>query len=307
MSASLHFSAWANSAHPWTETRDFVLAIEKMGWDGFWYADHYMPNTPDGEPIGGDFHECFSVLSALAAVTSKVRLGSLVTPTTMNHPALIANRAATIDRISNGRFVLGMGAGWQVNEHKAFGIELFDNKDRVDRFAEAIEIVARMLTEDRVTLAGKHFVITNAPCEPKPVQSPLPILVGTGGARMLRLTARFAQEWNTWGTPEVAGTVMSTLRQACEKEGRDIATVRKSVQPLFFFVDDDAAREKLLALVPADRSVVGTSAQLVDAIGEYVELGFDEICVPDFTLGGSPEQRRDSYERFWTEVAAHFR
>jgi alkanesulfonate monooxygenase SsuD/methylene tetrahydromethanopterin reductase-like flavin-dependent oxidoreductase (luciferase family) len=278
-----------------------------MGWDGFWYADHYMPNTPDGEPIGGNFHECFSVLSALAATTSKIRLGSLVTPTTVNHPALIANRAATIDQISNGRFVLGMGAGWQVNEHKAFGIELFGAKDRVDRFAEAIEIVASMLSQDRTTFNGTHFTITNAPCEPKPVQSPLPILVGTGGARMLRLTARFAQEWNTWGTPEVARGVISNLRATCEKESRDFSTVRKSVQPLFFIVNDDASAEKLRAVVPVDRSVVGTTTQLVDAVGQYKDLGFDEICVPDFTMGQTPSERSDNYEKFWNEVAVHFR
>jgi probable F420-dependent oxidoreductase len=303
----MYFSAWANSAHPWTEVRDFVAEVENMGWDGFWYADHYMPNTPDGEPIGGNFNECFSVLSALAATTSRLRLGSLVTPTTVNHPALIANRAATIDQISNGRFVLGMGAGWQVNEHKAFGIELFDAKPRVDRFAEAIEIVSSMLNQERTTFKGEHFTITNAPCEPKPVQSPLPILVGTGGTRMLRLTARFAQEWNTWGTPEVAGGVIKNLRIACEKEGRDPATVRTSVQPLFFVVPDEAAGDKLRPHVPADRSVVGTPSQLVDAVGEYKELGFDEICVPDFTMGATPEERLEKYGVFWHEVASQFR
>ena len=278
-----------------------------MGWDGFWYADHYMPNTPDGEPIGGNFNECFSVMSALAATTSRLRLGSLVTPTTVNHPALIANRAATIDQISNGRFVLGMGAGWQINEHKAFGIELFDAKPRVDRFAEAIEIVSSMLSQERTTFKGEHFTITNAPCEPKPVQSPLPILVGTGGTRMLRLTARFAQEWNTWGTPEVAGGVIKKLREACEKEGRDPATVRTSVQPLFFITPTEDAAEKLKAHVPADRSVLGTPTQLVDAVGEYKELGFDEICVPDFTMGATPEERLEKYGIFWNEVASQFR
>ena len=303
----MYFSAWANSAHPWTEVRDFVAEVENMGWDGFWYADHYMPNTPDGEPIGGNFNECFSVLSALAATTSRLRLGSLVTPTTVNHPALIANRAATIDQISNGRFVLGMGAGWQINEHKAFGIELFDAKPRVDRFAEAIEIVSSMLSQERTTFKGEHFTITNAPCEPKPVQSPLPILVGTGGTRMLRLTARFAQEWNTWGTPEVAGGVIKKLREACEKEGRDPATVRASVQPLFFITPTEDAAEKLKAHVPADRSVLGTPAQLVDAVGEYKELGFDEICVPDFTMGATPEERLEKYGIFWNEVASQFR
>lgn len=303
----MYFSAWANSAHPWTEVRDFVAEVENMGWDGFWYADHYMPNTPDGEPIGGNFNECFGVLSALAATTSRLRLGSLVTPTTVNHPALIANRAATIDQISNGRFVLGMGAGWQVNEHKAFGIELFDAKPRVDRFAEAIEIVKSMLSQDRTTFKGEHFTMTNAPCEPKPVQSPLPILVGTGGARMLRLTARFAQEWNTWGTPEVAGGVIKKLREACEKEGRDPATVRTSVQPLFFITPSEDAAEKLKAHVPADRAVVGTPSQIVDAVAEYKALGFDEICVPDFTMGATPEERLEKYGIFWNEVASQFR
>ena len=303
----MKFSIWPNSERPWAEVRDLAQAIENQGWDGLWYADHYMPNTPDGEPIGGDMHECFSILSALAATTSRIRLGSLVTPTTMNHPALIANRAATIDRISNGRFVLGMGAGWQVNEHTAFGVELFGPKDRVDRFAEAIEITSRMLSEDRVTFTGKHFTITNAPCEPKPVASPLPILVGTGGARMLRLTARFAQEWNTWGPPSGAGAVIKKLNEACEKEDRDPSTVRKSVQALFFITPDEASAESLRAKVPAERSVVGTTSQIVDAIAEYQALGFDEVCVPDFTLGGSPEQRRESYTTFWNEVASHFR
>jgi probable F420-dependent oxidoreductase len=302
----MKFSIWPNSERPWTEVRDLATEIENMGWDGLWYADHYMPNTPDGETIGGDMHECFSILSALAVTTSRIRLGSLVTPTTMNHPALIANRAATIDRISNGRFVLGMGAGWQINEHTAFGIELFGNKDRVDRFAEAIEITSRMLSEDRVSFTGKHFTIIDAPCEPKPVQSTWPILVGTGGPRMLRLTARFAQEWNTWGPPEGAGEVMQKLREACDKEGRDINTMRKSVQALFFVTPDEAAAENLKTKVPMERSIVGTTSQIVAAIGQYVDQGFDEVCVPDFTLGGSAAQRLDAYGSIWANIASQF-
>lgn len=303
----MKFSIWPNSERTWPEVQQLASMIEDDGWYGLWYADHYMPNTMDGEPVGGDFHECFSVLSALAATTSRIRLGSLVTPTTVNHPALIANRAATIDCISNGRFVLGMGAGWQINEHNAYGIELFGPKERVDRFEEAIEITSRLLSEDRVTFAGKHFNVVNAPCEPKPVQSPLPILVGTGGPRMLRITARFAQEWNTWGPPAGAGEVIQKLNVACEKEGRDPSTIHKSVQALFFICPDDASTEKLAPKVPAERSVVGTTARIAEAIHQYKELGFDEVCVPDFTLGGTPEQRRESYQVFWSEVASQFR
>jgi alkanesulfonate monooxygenase SsuD/methylene tetrahydromethanopterin reductase-like flavin-dependent oxidoreductase (luciferase family) len=124
---------------------------------------------------------------------------------------------------------------------------------------------------------------------------------------MLRLTARFAQEWNTWGPPAGAGVVIQKLNEACEKEGRDPATMRKSVQALFFITPDEASAESLRGKVPAERSVVGTTSQIVDAIAEYQQLGFDEVCVPDFTLGGTAEQRRESYNTFWTEVASHLR
>jgi alkanesulfonate monooxygenase SsuD/methylene tetrahydromethanopterin reductase-like flavin-dependent oxidoreductase (luciferase family) len=200
-----------------------------------------------------------------------------------------------------------MGAGWQVNEHLAYGIDLLEAGPRVDRFAEAIEIVSRFLSEERVTFAGKHFNIVDAPCEPKPVQSPLPILVGTGGPRMLRLTARFAQEWNTWGTPETAGAVLQNLLIACEKEGRDPATIRKSVQALVFITPDEASGDVLRAKVPADRSIVGTTSQLAGEVQKYIDAGFDEICVPDFTLGGTAEQRSNAYSTIWTEVASNFR
>lgn len=303
----MRFSIWPNSERSWLDVRELAHAVEDMGWDGLWYADHYMPNTADGATAPGDFHECFSVLSALAAVTTRMRLGSLVAPTTMNHPAIIANRAATIDRISGGRFVLGLGAGWQVNEHKAFGVDLMAPKDRVDRFAEAIEIVSSMLSADRTNFTGAHFTITDAPCEPKPVQSPLPILVGTGSPRMLRLTARFAQEWNTWGTPDGAATVIDRLRLACEKEGRDPTTIKKSVQALFFVTNDQATTDMLKSKVPADRSVVGTVGEIAEVFARYRDLGFDEVCVPDFTLGASTAERIDNYGKIWSGAAVGLR
>jgi len=266
-----------------------------------------MPNTDDGTTVGGDFHECFTMLTALAAVTSRVRLGSLVAPTTVHHPAVLANRAASIDRVSAGRFVLGLGAGWQVNEHRAYGIELFNAKDRVDRFEEAIEIIVKLLSKERVTFAGHHFSITDAPCEPKPVQTPLPILVGTGGPRMLKLTARWASERNTWGSPESAGAVLKNLERACESVGRDPATVHKTVQALVFLVDDEKKGDDIRAAMPADRTVVGTVTQLQDVVSRYREAGFDEVCVPDFTVGATAKERSDTLARYFDEVAAPFR
>jgi alkanesulfonate monooxygenase SsuD/methylene tetrahydromethanopterin reductase-like flavin-dependent oxidoreductase (luciferase family) len=298
----MRFSIWPTYERPWDETLALALAAEADGWDGFWYADHYMPNTDDDAVTDGPALECWSVLAAIAATVPRLRLGSLVAPTTVHHPALIAKRAATIDRISGGRLVLGLGAGWQVNEHTAYGIELFAPKERVDRFAEAIEIVRTMLAGGRTTFAGQHFTMTDAPCEPGPIQSPLPILVGTGSPRMLRITARFADEWNTWGAPALVAQRVAALHTACEKEDRDPATMRTSAQALVFLVDDADKAAQLRPHVPEDRSVVGGVSELQDTIGEYAALGIDELIVPDFTLGATASERLDAYRRIKAEV-----
>lgn len=298
----MRFSIWPSYERPWDETLTLALAAERDGWDGFWYADHYMQNTEDGSVVGGDALECWSVLAAIAATVPRLRLGSLVSPTTVHHPALIAKRAATIDRISDGRLVLGLGAGWQVNEHTAYGFELFAPKERVDRFAEAIEIVRSMLAGGRTTFTGNHFSVTDAPCDPGPVQTPLPILVGTGSPRMLRITARFADEWNTWGAPDLVADRLAALRTACEAEGRDPSTMGTSAQALVFLVDDPAKAAGRLPHVPADRSLVGGVGELQEAIGRYADLGIGELIVPDFTLGGSASERADAYARIKSEV-----
>jgi len=276
---------------------DTARWAEDEGWHGVWYADHYMPNTGDESFTAGDTHECWAMLPAIAALTERVRVGTLVCPTSIHHPALLANRAASIDHISNGRMVLGMGAGWQINEHRAYGIELEAPKQRVDRFEEAIQIVRSLMGQDRTTFDGDVYTITDAPSDPAPIQSPLPILVGTGSPRMLRITARFADEWNTWGGPSMAAGARDKFNAACESVDRDPASMWTSVQALVFVTDDDAEAEKILAGGMGTRSIAGTPDRLVEIIGEYAELGFDEFIVPDFNLGGTPEARREALER----------
>lgn len=302
----MRFSIWPNPARPTAEILELAQLADTDGWYGFWFADHYMPNTADDTVDSGDLHEAWAVLPAIAATTSNIRLGPLVSPTTVHHPAVLANRAATLDHLSNGRFVLGLGAGWQVNEHRAFGIDLLDPAERVDRFEEAIAIIASMLTNESTTVSGRHFTITDAPCMPKPVQSPLPLLVGTGGSRMLRITATYAQEWNTWGTPATVREVSGKLERACEAVGRDRSTIWTSAQPLVFITDDDAATAKLRDLVPADRSIVGTIPEIIDAINEYASAGVDELIIPDFTLGGTPQERFAAYARIRSEIFPAF-
>ena len=197
----MKFSIWPNPERPPAEVLDLARVADAEGWHCLWYADHYMPNSGSEDVLPGDVHECWAILPAIAAVTERIRIGSLVAPTSIHHPAVLANRAATIDRISNGRMVLGIGAGWQINEHHAYGIDLEEPATRVSRFEEAIQVIRSLLNEESTDFHGDFYDITDAPANPKPVQSPLPILVGTGSPRMLRITATHADEWNTWGAP----------------------------------------------------------------------------------------------------------
>ena len=302
----MKFSIWPNPERPPSEVIDLARVADRDGWHCLWYADHYMPNSGSEDVLPGNVHECWSMLPAIAAVTDRLRIGSLVAPTSVHHPAVLANRAATIDHISEGRLVLGIGAGWQINEHHAYGIDLEAPGTRVSRFEEAIQVIRSLLSEDRTDFRGDFYDITDAPANPKPVQTPLPILVGTGSPRMLRITARHADEWNTWGAPDMAGGALEKLHTACEQVGRDPATLWKSTQALVFMTDNAELAENIKGGDMGERSILGSNEQLVDEIGRYAELGFDELIVPDFTLGSTPDERRAKYDEFRTEVAAHF-
>jgi probable F420-dependent oxidoreductase len=288
------FSLWPNIDRAPADLLEQVRVADDTGWHGVWLADHYMPNTGDTTPARGDAYECWALLPALAAVTERVRIGTLVSPTSVHHPALLAKRASTVDRLSDGRMVLGLGAGWQINEHYAYGIELEPPGKRVSRFEESIQIVRSMLAEESTTFHGAYYDITDAPCDPKPVQSPLPLLVGTRSPRMLRITARHADEWNTWGSPEQAAVHRAALIETCEKVGRDPATVRTSANAL---VDLDGS-----APPPGRAALFGSAQQLVDQFGQYAALGFDEFILPDWNLGPDKSERADKLARIKAEV-----
>ncbi len=298
----LSFSLWPSPEREWEEVKSLAEYADSDDWHCMWYADHFMPNTGDESIVDGNISECWSIIAAITAVTQRLRIGSLVSPTTVRHPAVLAKTAATIDNLGNGRLILGIGAGWQINEHLAYGIDLLGNRDRVDRFEEAIQIMRSLLRTERTTFSGRHFAITDAPCQPRPVQQPLPILVGTGGPRMSRITATHADEWNTWGNVDEATDRLTTIRAACEKVGRDPATLRKSVQALFFHVDDASVAARIAEKAPSDRSIIGDAHRIAESFMLYRDAGFDEVIIPDFTLGPTPSARREAYERMMAEV-----
>lgn len=282
-------SLWPHFSRPPAELLDEVRAADTDGWHGIWFADHYMENTASAR---GDVYEAWGVLPAIAAVTSRVRVGTLVSPTTFHHPAVLAKRAATIDRLSGGRMVLGLGAGWQENEHLAYGVPLPEPKERVDRFEEAIRIVRSLLSEDLTTVGGRHFSVTDGPADPKPVQSPLPILVGSRGPRMMRIAARFADEWNAWGTPESIAPQRASLVEACERLGRPV--LRTSVNALIDLTGDES--------IAGFRVLRGSEEQVRDQLGGYVDLGFDEFILPDWNLGDTAAERADRLAHIRTEI-----
>ena len=298
----MKFSVWPTSERSITEILDVARMADEDGWFGLWFADHYMPNTGDESFKPGGLLECWSVLPTVAAVTSRLRLGPLVTPTSIHHPALIANRAATIDHVSDGRFVLGLGAGWQINEHAAYGIELEDPGPRVSRFEESIQIVRSLLDNDRTTFDGDFYTFSDAPCDPKPVQETLPILVGTSSPRMLRITARHAQEWNAWGAPELAAESRSKFEDACADVGTDPASIHTSVQAVLVLTDDDAVAKKALDGPMGARTIAGSNDHVVEQLARYAENGFDEFIVFDGGLGRSTEERLDNFRRLHDDI-----
>ena len=302
----MKFSLWASNSRAWTELVGLASYVESVGWHGFWLPDHYMSNTADDSPGLDPALDCWTVLAAVAATVPNLRLTSMVSPVTIHHPVVLAKRVVTVDQISNGRAVLGLGAGWQVNEHRGYGFELRQPAERVTHFIEAIRVIRELLDNERADLAGRWYTLSDAAFEPKPVQSPLPLLVGTAGSRMLRTVARYANAWNTWGSPSTVAAATERFITACATEARDPASILRSAQALVYIADNDAHRDELLATIRTDRAIVGTTAEIVDVVGQYMQAGLDEFALPDFNLGTSPTQRREAIERFHEEVVSAF-
>jgi alkanesulfonate monooxygenase SsuD/methylene tetrahydromethanopterin reductase-like flavin-dependent oxidoreductase (luciferase family) len=261
-----------------------------------------MSNT-DG-PSDDDMHECFALLAGLAAAVPRVRLGSLVAGNTYRHPAVLAKAATTIDHISGGRMVLGLGAGWQVNEHEAYGIPLGSVKERLAWFEEACAVVTGLRDDDRTSVAGEHYQLTDAPLRPKPVGA-LPLLIGSSGQTvMARIVARYAQEWNTWSHPDLWLEKRQGYDRALEEAGRDPATLHRSTQALVLV--GPKGQEKAAELRAIRPAIGGTSEQLVEEVGRWAEAGLDELIIPDFTLG-PVDRATDLLDQLITEVAPAFR
>jgi F420-dependent oxidoreductase-like protein len=261
----VRFSIWPTTQQPWSDILDVTRHAEATGWDGVYVADHFMGSGDAAEGPVTPTHECAAALAALAVATRRLRLGSLVFGMTYRHPAVLAKWAATVDHLSGGRLLLGIGAGWQENEHAQYGIELGSRRTRLERFEEGCEVLVGLLRDDATNVRGKHYVVTDAIAEPKPVQQPLPILIGGKGDRMMGVVARHADAWNMWGRADAIAERKAVLDARCAEIDRDPDTIESSCQALWFVTDDVARADELVArsTMPA---IGGPPARLGEAV-----------------------------------------
>ena len=220
MSLTPRFGLFMSQANkPWTQVRDEFQAADELGFDTAWLVDHLVDT--DGPPE----HPCleaWTLLAALAASTTRIRIGVLVTSNTFRHPSILLKEAVTVDHVSDGRLILGLGAGWHEDEHRRYGLPLPPPPERVDRLAEAVEIAVRLQEEPRLTYHGRFYDLEDAAFEPRPVQQPrIPLLIAAHRPRMLRLAARWADQWDTF--PELQGAATEGVTTSVGERLRRIA------------------------------------------------------------------------------------
>ena len=296
----MRFGFWPGPQQPWEDLLALARHAEASGWDGIWYADHFMPDAEDTSP---PWSESWTTLAALAASVPRLRIGPLVTGNTYRHPAVLAKMAATVDHISGGRLVLGLGSGWQENEHRAYGIPFYSTGDRLRRLEEACQVIKSLFENETTSFEGKYYQLRDARLEPKPLQKPLPLLIGGGGERVtLRIAARFADEWNVWGDVATLRHKMEILDRHCADVGRDPAAIQRSAVALLFLSDDRDFVEKIRGRGSGRPILAGNVEEVRSSVRAYADAGVDELIVPDFNLGRR-EQKLAILDRFITEVA----
>ena len=278
----------------WDDWLALAAACEENGVEAMYRSDHYLSTAGAGD-LGS--LDAWTQIAALGARTERVRLGTLVSPITFRHPAILAKAVVTADHASAGRVELGLGAGWLEAEHRAYGIEFPDRGTRLGRLAEQVEIVHRLLTEPRTTFEGRHYRLEDCECLPKPLQRPRPPLIvgGSAGRGTLEPAVRFADEYNTiFASPDEVRERRRKLDAACERDGRDPSTIRFSLMTGFAVGADRAeARERMRRRLARSRSdedpdtalrhkhdwIVGTVDDAVEKLRAYEDAGLDGVML----------------------------
>jgi F420-dependent oxidoreductase-like protein len=274
----------------WDEPRATAELVDSLGFDSLWVCDHLfgvpLPNLP--------IFEAWSLLAAVAPLTERVQLGTLVTPPFFRNPAVLAKQIATIDHVSNGRVIAGLGSGWFEAEFQGYGAPFPPLRERMRALEESVQILRSLWTQPTTTFAGRHFTVKDAVCEPKPVRRP-PILIGGGGERVLMgIVARHADIWNNLATfqPQL-GAKVEALRKRCREVGRDESTLEISQQCVVVIEEDEArARESLekakkvygghMGGAIEEHGIWGSPERVIEGVEKHRKLGCGLLVIEFF-------------------------
>lgn len=282
------------SSWPWPEIVPFWEWVEQLGYDSIWMTDHILserydtssgttvPADPDSPPPTTPMMEAWTLLGATASRTTRATIGTLVTPVTFRHPSLLFKQAITVDQMTGGRFILGLGAGYTEREHQAWGIPYPPPKQRVQMLRETLEMLRALESSDYTTYEGTHYRLDNAPFEPRPVNGKIPVMIGAARPAMLRLTAEFADGLNVAGSYNFVRDRFQELDGFCQEIGRDPAEISRTVGVFYAPVDplssldralhvlnryhEAGAQEVVFGARPAHREVIEQLAEHLEKV-----------------------------------------
>lgn len=288
----MKFGAVANQGGVnWPELLDFWQELDAVpGIESLWLMDHFV--TGFGQEFGseGPCFEGWTTLAALAQATNRAKIGILVSGNFYRNPAILAKQATTVDHISGGRLILGIGAGWHEYESQAYGLGIPSVKERMDRLEEASHIIRSLFTEQRPSFSGKYYTLDRAPYNPPNVQQNLPLLIGgSGEKRTLKIVGKYADMANVSGSPEDARRKWDLLDGYARDAGRDPGSIRRTMQIPLFLSDDPAFKERVLQGMTAARGgtpeeaaaqlLIGTPDEIIEQIKGFEAAGTEEIYV----------------------------
>ena len=271
----------------WPEIKEMATRAEAVGFDSVWLGDHLLYRRPSGETVGP--WEAWTTLAGIAAATDRIILGPLVASTSFHAPAMLAKMASTVDEMSAGRLVVGVGAGWNETEYRGFGFP-FDR--RISRFEEAFTIIRQLLAGETVDFDGKWYQVEQSALRPERAQpGPPPLMVGSSGPRMLGITVPHVQAWNAWFTSfdnrvDGLGPLFEKIERACEPTGRDPGEIRRTVA-LMIQAPGGAGRSTGDPSKPTIAPIAGEPGQIAETLHAFADAGVHhvQLVLDPITLG----------------------
>jgi probable F420-dependent oxidoreductase len=261
---------------PWPDMKRMATTAEALGYDSIWLGDHLLYRNEGDTPKGP--WEAWTMMAAIAAVTEKVEIGPLVACTSFHNPAMIAKKTATLDEVAQGRIILGLGAGWNEPEYRAFG---YPYDHRVSRFEEAFTIIRRLLDGETVTFDGEYYQTDEVLLHPSGPRKHVPLMVGSGSPRMLEITMPYVDSWNAWyawfnNKPEDLKPWLEKVDAACEKVGRDPATVERTCAVLVQ-LPGGSGRSVMHTEDAGTQPLRGEPEAMADALRKFADIGISHV------------------------------